>query len=71
MLTALSPLDGRYQRQTAPLGPYFSELALMRYRVRVVAATGALFVAAVLGFGNVQQQFFRKRSPDPLLPRMI
>ena len=35
MLTALSPLDGRYQRQTAPLVPYFSELALMRYRVRV------------------------------------
>ena len=35
MLTALSPLDGRYQRQTAPLGAYFSELALMRYRVRV------------------------------------
>jgi adenylosuccinate lyase len=35
MLTALSPLDGRYQRQTAPLAPYFSELALMRYRVRV------------------------------------
>ncbi len=35
MLTALSPLDGRYQRQTASLGPYFSELALMRYRVRV------------------------------------
>ena len=35
MLNALSPLDGRYQRQTAPLGPYFSELALMRYRVLV------------------------------------
>ena len=35
MLTALSPLDGRYQRQTAPLGAYFSELALMRYRVQV------------------------------------
>jgi adenylosuccinate lyase len=35
VLTALSPLDGRYQRQTTPLGPYFSELALMRYRVRV------------------------------------
>ncbi len=35
MLTALSPLDGRYQRQTAPLSPYFSELALMRYRVQV------------------------------------
>ncbi|WP_151087621.1 adenylosuccinate lyase [Hymenobacter baengnokdamensis] len=34
-LTALSPLDGRYQRQTATLSPYFSELALMRYRVRI------------------------------------
>ncbi|SMB97860.1 adenylosuccinate lyase [Hymenobacter roseosalivarius DSM 11622] len=34
-LTALSPLDGRYHRQTAPLAPYFSELALIRYRVRV------------------------------------
>ena len=38
MLTAISPLDGRYQRQTAPLGAYFSELALMRYRVRVEVA---------------------------------
>ncbi|MBC6989212.1 adenylosuccinate lyase [Hymenobacter sp. BT491] len=34
-LNALSPLDGRYRRQTAPLAPYFSELALIRYRVFV------------------------------------
>lgn len=34
-LTALSPLDGRYHRTTTALAPYFSELALMRYRVRV------------------------------------
>ncbi|WP_400190130.1 adenylosuccinate lyase [Hymenobacter sp. B81] len=34
-LTALSPLDGRYRRQTAPLAAYFSELALIRYRVLV------------------------------------
>ncbi|MCC2546804.1 adenylosuccinate lyase [Hymenobacter sp. BT175] len=34
-LTALSPLDGRYRRQTEPLARYFSELALMRYRVLV------------------------------------
>jgi adenylosuccinate lyase len=34
-LTALSPLDGRYHRQTTPLALYFSELALIRYRVRV------------------------------------
>ena len=34
-LTAISPLDGRYHRATAPLAAYFSELALMRYRVVV------------------------------------
>ncbi len=34
-LTALSPLDGRYHPATAPLGAYFSERALIRYRVRV------------------------------------
>ena len=34
-LTALSPLDGRYHAATAPLGDYFSERALIRYRVRV------------------------------------
>ncbi|GAB2793489.1 adenylosuccinate lyase [Hymenobacter luteus] len=34
-LTAVSPLDGRYRRQVAPLSPYFSELALIRYRVLV------------------------------------
>ena len=34
-LTAVSPLDGRYRRATAPLSPYFSELALIRYRVLV------------------------------------
>jgi len=34
-LTALSPLDGRYARSADPLRPYFSEYALIRYRVRV------------------------------------
>ena len=33
-LTALSPLDGRYARATERLRPWFSELALIRYRVR-------------------------------------
>jgi len=37
-LTALSPLDGRYARTADPLRPYFSELALIRYRVRVELA---------------------------------
>lgn len=34
-LTAISPVDGRYSRQTAALSAYFSESALVRYRVRV------------------------------------
>lgn len=34
-LTAISPVDGRYRNATAPLAEYFSEYALIRYRVRV------------------------------------
>ena len=34
-LTTISPLDGRYSQQTKDLVPYFSEMALMRYRLRV------------------------------------
>jgi len=34
-LTALSPLDGRYARQAAPLRDVFSEYAFMRARLRV------------------------------------
>jgi len=34
-LSALSPLDGRYHSQLAPLAAYCSEAALIRYRVRV------------------------------------
>ena len=34
-LTAVSPLDGRYSSKTAPLRNYFSEYALIRYRVRI------------------------------------
>lgn len=34
-LTAVSPVDGRYRRACRPLSDYFSEAALIRYRVRV------------------------------------
>ncbi len=34
-LTAISPIDGRYHKQTAALGAYFSEFALIKYRVLV------------------------------------
>ena len=35
MLEAISPIDGRYARQTKELSNYFSEFALIRYRVFV------------------------------------
>ncbi len=35
MLTSISPIDGRYAAQTQELGEYFSEYALIRYRVFV------------------------------------
>ncbi len=37
-ITALSPLDGRYQSKVEPLRRYFSEFALIRYRVQVEVA---------------------------------
>ena len=35
LLTAISPIDGRYRGKTEALANYFSEFALIRYRVRV------------------------------------
>jgi len=49
-LTALSPIDGRYRRQLQHLDQYFSEYALIRYRVEVEIAY-FLFLA--------EKKFFR------------
>lgn len=35
ILTAVSPIDGRYHAKTESLAPYFSEFALIKHRVRV------------------------------------
>ncbi|WP_297887234.1 adenylosuccinate lyase [uncultured Capnocytophaga sp.] len=35
MLKAISPIDGRYADKTTSLVPFFSEMALIRYRVQV------------------------------------
>jgi len=35
LLTAISPVDGRYRTKTEVYAPYFSEFALIRYRVLV------------------------------------
>ncbi|MEX0359954.1 MAG: adenylosuccinate lyase, partial [Allomuricauda sp.] len=34
-LNAISPIDGRYRNKTEAFGAYFSEEALIKYRVRV------------------------------------
>lgn len=34
-LNAITPIDGRYNRVTLPLSEYFSEAALIKYRVRI------------------------------------
>lgn len=35
MLSAISPIDGRYRSQLDALAPYFSEFGLIKYRVRI------------------------------------
>ena len=35
ILTAVSPIDGRYRRVTKDLAHYYSEYALIKYRVEV------------------------------------
>ena len=34
-LTAVSPIDGRYRQKTKDLTAFFSEYALIKYRIRV------------------------------------
>ena len=34
-LNSISPLDGRYNKDAAVLSHYFSESALMRYRIQI------------------------------------
>ena len=62
-LTALSPLDGRYARSADPLRPFFSEHALIRYRVRVELAW-LMALAAEPAIGELKA--FSRRSVDSL-----
>lgn len=34
-LLAVSPVDGRYRRQVTVLSDYFSEFALIKYRLKI------------------------------------
>ncbi len=64
-LKSLSPLDGRYQSATAPLQPYFSEWALIKYRVHVeiewlLMLSQSEEVAEVRAFSPDEVRFLRQ-----------
>src|SRR5215217_738860 len=63
-LNALSPLDGRYENEMAPLRDFFSEFAFFRARARLeldflaaLANTGILPVEALSGLKRVLSEF--------------
>ena len=58
-LTAVSPVDGRYRDKTAILSDYFSEYALIRYRVQVeIEYFIALCELPLPQLANVDQALF-------------
>src|ERR1700709_2211532 len=63
-LTAISPIDGRYRKQVHHLEDYFSEYALMKYRV-LVEIEYFLFLADKKFFDlNAKQKKFLKSVGD-------
>jgi adenylosuccinate lyase len=68
-LTAISPIDGRYRKQLQHLSEYFSEYALVKYRV-IVEVEYFLFLAEKKFFKvNVQtKQYLQKMAAEFSLP---
>lgn len=68
-LTALSPLDGRYQGKTASLRPHFSEFGLIRARVKVevewlIHLANQNQIEEVPGFSDTAVNFLRNLIRD-------
>ena len=63
---AISPIDGRYAHSTAPLNAYFSEYALMKYRVWVeieyIIALAEFGVPNLKGLGDKEASIMRSWS---------
>jgi adenylosuccinate lyase len=60
-LTATSPIDGRYRRQVENLSKYFSEFALIHYRVRVeIEYFIALCEIPLPQLANFDKSFYKK-----------
>jgi adenylosuccinate lyase len=61
-LMAISPVDGRYAKQSAPLAYYFSEYALMHFRVRIeieyfiaLSSTGIFEIPKELNMAEIRK----------------
>ncbi|MDR1518510.1 MAG: adenylosuccinate lyase [Dysgonamonadaceae bacterium] len=60
-LTAIAPIDGRYRDKTEELAPFFSEYALIKYRVHVeVEYFIALCKEGISSLGEVREESFDK-----------
>lgn len=60
-LTAISPVDGRYQNKTGELSEFFSEYALFKYRVRVeIEYFIALCNLPLPGLGEITEHDYEK-----------
>lgn len=62
MLTAISPVDGRYHSKTSALAPYFSEFGLIKYRTKVEI----LYFVALVRYGIPQLKAFPSQNIDDL-----
>ena len=62
MLLSISPIDGRYAAQTKELADYFSEYALIRYRVFVEIQ----YFIALWQYGLPQLALFDESKIDDL-----
>jgi adenylosuccinate lyase len=69
-LSAISPIDGRYRKQVQHLDQYFSEFALIKYRV-LVEIEYFLFLADknFLKYREKQQSILERLQKN-LAPRM-
>lgn len=65
-LSALSPLDGRYQSSTLPLRKYFSELAINKYRIQVELQYWLFFLERIgdVSFSQSEQKSILKIVSD-------
>ncbi|MDR2038030.1 MAG: adenylosuccinate lyase [Bacteroidales bacterium] len=62
ILSAISPVDGRYRNKTVPLADYYSEYALIRYRIKVEIE----YFIALCEIPLPQLQSFNKSKYDAL-----